>query len=212
MQTHTVEFDQKKETKLQLIETSYSAPFGIVLYWRDSYWDQTTLRFVRETQRYKFDLDQSSLTLGRRVNKLPIMALIKHVGEKQTRKYKIFRHARFFIRASQSSCRLIPALMLLFIPLISEPEAYILTLDGLWSSSLLMAGVANSHRVPAPAPLRHRHAAGGAGLTETLTASTAVVLPLGLLEHPLTAVAFLQNGNIMAEDKLFKIFSAQFAG
>lgn len=59
---------------------------------------------------------------------------------------------------------------------------------------MLVAGVTDSYWAVTPAPFWDGHAACGASLAEALATCPAVVLPLRLLEQPLTTMTFLQNG------------------
>lgn len=59
---------------------------------------------------------------------------------------------------------------------------------GVGRPSLSVTGLTDSDGTTAPAQLWHWHPVTGAGVTETLSTSATVVLPLGLLKDLLTAV------------------------
>lgn len=61
-----------------------------------------------------------------------------------------------------------------------------------WNLPVVEAGVTHSYRSEAPPPLRHRPGFGGAGITETFSAGTTVVLGVVGLELLAAFVAFLQ--------------------
>lgn len=61
-----------------------------------------------------------------------------------------------------------------------------------WNLPVVEAGVAHSNGSEAPAPLRHRPRFGGAGITETFSAGTTVVLGVVGLELLAAFMAFLQ--------------------